>query len=92
MSYKLITAVLPLSLFFSVNSAVADPLERSVGEETRRWLELQNSGAAASTTRQTISGPVADAIYQRYVESFTHPIPEFYKNDQNGSGSGGSSQ
>jgi hypothetical protein len=91
MSYKLITAVLPLSLFFSVNSAVADPLERSVGEETRRWLELQSSGAAASTTRQTVSGPVADAIYQRYVESFTHPIPEFYKSDKDGS-NGGSSQ
>jgi len=62
--------------------------ERSSGKETRRWLELQSSGLAASTSRQTVSGPVADAIYRRYLDSFKHPIPEFYKSKQDGEGNG----
>jgi Protein of unknown function (DUF3613) len=91
MSHQSIAALLPLVLLFAAEIAAADSLEQSVGEETRRWLELQRSGVAASETRQTVSGPVADAIYKRYVESFQHPIPEFYKSEQNG-GSGGFSQ
>jgi hypothetical protein len=91
MSHKSIAAALPLILLSGANMAAADSLDRAVGEETRRWLELQSSGAAASKNPQTVSGPVADAIYQRYVESFTHPIPEFYKNEQNGNGYGGGS-
>jgi hypothetical protein len=91
MFQKSITAVLPLILLSGANIAAADSLDRSVGEETRRWLELQSSGAAASKIPQTVSGPVADAIYRRYVESFTHPIPESYKNDQNGYGGGSGS-
>ena len=91
MFQKSITAVLPLILLFGAHIAAADSLDRSVGEETRRWLELQSSGAAASKNPQTVSGPVADAIYQRYVESFRHPIPESYKSDQNGYGGGSGS-
>jgi hypothetical protein len=85
MSHQSITAVLPLILLFGAKTATADlPPGRPVGEETRRWLELQRSGTAASTTRQTVSGPIADAIYQRYVDSFKHPIPEFYQSKQDG--------
>ncbi|MDO9422613.1 MAG: DUF3613 domain-containing protein [Methylobacter sp.] len=91
MSHPSIKAVLPLILLFGADIAAADSQERSSGEETRAWLELQRSGVAASTTRQTVAGPVADEIYRRYVDSFKHPIPEFYKSDKDG-GSGGSSQ
>lgn len=91
MSYKSITAILPLISLFGAGIAVADSQEGSSGEETRRWLELQRSGVAASTTRQTVSGPVANEIYKRYVESFKHPIPEFYNSDKDGD-SGGLSQ
>ena len=92
MSHKSITALLPLILLSGANTAVADSLERSaVGVETRRWLELQSSGAEASKNRQTVSGPVADEIYKRYVDSFKHPIPEFYKSEDSGDIGGGSS-
>ncbi|WP_031431257.1 DUF3613 domain-containing protein [Methylomicrobium agile] len=92
MFHKSIATILSPILLFGAHIAAADPPKRSVGEETRRWLELQSSGAAASTTRQTVSGPVADAIYQRYVESFKHPIPEFYKSDKDGGSGDGSSR
>lgn len=82
---KLITAVASLIMLCAAEAAFSDSSrERPVGEETRRWLELQSSGVAASKSRQTVTGPVADAIYRRYVDSFKHPIPEFYKSKQEG--------
>lgn len=82
---KLITAVAPLIMLCAAETVIADSSRgRPVGEETRRWLELQSSGVAASKSRQTVTGPVADAIYRRYVDSFKHPIPEFYKSKQEG--------
>lgn len=52
-----------------------------MGEQTRHWLDLQSSGHAASSHPQTISGPVAAKIYQRYQDSFTHPVPEYFSGD-----------
>ncbi|MEX0615190.1 MAG: DUF3613 domain-containing protein [Methylophaga sp.] len=53
-----------------------------MGEQTRNWLDLQRSGDAASSQPQTISGPVAARIHQRYQDSFTHPIPAFFSGDE----------
>ncbi|MCX4187525.1 DUF3613 domain-containing protein [Methylophaga sp. OBS4] len=55
------------------------------GEQTRSWLQLQSSGAAASRQRQTVSGPAAAKIYQRYLDSFSYPIPQYYTGDEAGS-------
>ncbi|MGR9107268.1 MAG: DUF3613 domain-containing protein [Gammaproteobacteria bacterium] len=64
----------------------------SHGSVTRRWLELQRSGAFASPREQTVAGPIAENIYERYVKSFKYPIPDFfYKSDSVGGNSGGSS-
>lgn len=52
-----------------------------MGEQTRNWLDLQRNGNAASSQPQTISGPVAAKIHQRYQDSFTHPIPEYFSGD-----------
>lgn len=59
-----------------------------IGLGTKHWLELQRSGFIASQHRQTVSGPVASEIYQRYVESFKHPIPDLYKSERKSSGGG----
>lgn len=91
MSIKSIAAGWPLILMFNATGVLAElPKERPHGEDTRRWLELQRSGIAASSTRQTVSGPVAHEIHKRYVESFTHTIPEYFKMNQNGISSGSS--
>jgi len=61
------------------------------GELTRQWMEMQRSGAQASVHPDGISSDVVENIYQRYVNSFTHEIPETYSRDGEGLsfGSGG---
>lgn len=82
-------------------SAVLLPLaasaaEQKVGEQTRAWLDLQRSNNAAYGAVRPMPGDVADKVYERYLNSFTHPIPEFYKRDRfvqgGGSSGGGGSQ
>jgi hypothetical protein len=51
-------------------------------EATRQWLELQRSGQAASPQRQTLSGEAMSKIHERYIKSFTHPIPASYEHAQ----------
>ncbi|WP_280569028.1 DUF3613 domain-containing protein [Chromohalobacter sp. 296-RDG] len=52
------------------------------GQATQRLLEWQRSGRGASSHRQELAGPVQSAIWQRYVESFEHEIPERYIENQ----------
>lgn len=67
-----------LGLFLATGAAgAAEPHKH--GEETRRWLEIQRAGEAASPHRQTISGPAAQVIHRRYLESFRHPVPVFFE-------------
>lgn len=67
-----------LGLFLATGAAAAaEPHEH--GEETRRWLEIQRDGQAASPHRQTVSGPAAQMIHKRYLESFRHPVPVFFE-------------
>lgn len=46
------------------------------GEATRKLLALQASGAAASDKQYPMPVAVAEKVHQRYLDSFTHPIPE----------------
>ncbi|MBY6209783.1 MULTISPECIES: DUF3613 domain-containing protein [Halomonas] len=55
-------------------SASRDPF----GERTRGMLAAQREGRVASPSVQVLSGKVQSQIYQRYVDSFGHPIPERY--------------
>lgn len=62
---------------------VQKPVEQSVllpqpkiGEATHKLLELQGRGVLASERQHPMPAAVAEKIYQRYVNSFTHPIPE----------------
>lgn len=61
------------------------------GAETRAWLQLQTSNNAALGAARPMPGEVADAVFARYVKSFTHPIPETFNRDKFVEG-GGSSQ
>jgi len=44
-------------------------------------LEMQRSGQYASTTQQTLPGDAQSLAWKRYLESFSHPVPERYIND-----------
>lgn len=43
--------------------------------ETEAWLAKQRENRVSDTAKP-LGGPVVERIYQRYLESFTHPIPE----------------
>lgn len=45
---------------------------------TRQLLDLQKSGKYASRNEQKLSGKAQKEVYERYVNSFAHPIPERY--------------
>ncbi|WP_395609321.1 DUF3613 domain-containing protein [Pseudomonas sp. B22129] len=45
---------------------------------TESWLTLQPSGKASSTTQQKAAAAERDQANQRWLESFKHPIPEYF--------------
>lgn len=57
--------------------------------QSRLWLKLQASGALAGT-RYKLPGQTATQTYQRYLKSFTHPIPLQFNLGGGGSGTSGS--
>jgi hypothetical protein len=61
-----------------------------VGSTTRQLLRMQTSGSQAGQSLPML-GDEATAAYRRYMQSFNHPIPEFFQStvSKNGSGGGG---
>lgn len=65
-------------------SASDDP--PPVGTDTREWVQLQKSETNKAPARG-LPGEAADRVYQRYLQSFTRPIPERFERDRvNGEG------
>src|SRR5882757_8826127 len=61
---------------------VAAPAQgQGFGSQTRFWLATQTSGVSAVTDERPMPGEAATLVYQRYLTSFTHPIPERYESD-----------
>lgn len=75
----------------STASAAAPAAGQGFGSQTRYWLNTQTSGTNSVTDARPMPGEVATMVYQRYLNSFTHPIPERYEADTfSTQGSGGS--
>lgn len=91
-TYRNLWKVLVL-LLVPVSAAVAaeETAEPVFGAETQTWLDLQQSNNAAMGAQPAVPGEVADAIYARYVKSFTHPIPDQFKRGGFTSGGGSGS-
>jgi len=79
-----------LALAFTAGSACAEESSgtasgeaaaTSFGSTTRDWTNLQTSGSAASRTARPLPGDAAKNIYDRYADSFKHPIPEKFERD-----------
>lgn len=62
-------------------AAVPSTKEGSVriGDVTHILLQAQADGRVAGE-RMLMLGATADASWQRYLDSFKHPLPEFYEN------------
>ncbi|HDR8909825.1 TPA: DUF3613 domain-containing protein [Burkholderia multivorans] len=58
-----------------VARAQATATASDVGRSTTEWLSMQRDNRAAAPT-QPLLGDVASLVYQRYLESFKHKIPE----------------
>lgn len=74
---------------FPEPAARAAPAAAPEAGSAREWFTLQAAGTAASTEPRPMPGEVADAVYERYVNSFKHPIPEQFRRQGSGSDSGG---
>lgn len=58
------------------NASLTPPASNRVGEATSYLLALQAGGQYASRNAYPVTSDVALRTYQRYLESFTHKIPE----------------
>jgi hypothetical protein len=56
------------------------------GKETRGWLAYQKA-PPNQTPARGLSGEAGDRVYQRYLQSFTRPIPERFERDRTSSDS-----
>lgn len=80
LKFLCITLSIWVGLPLSANAAEAekDSSERAritVGTRTAQWLDVQREGRAAGNMLP-IPGAEAGPSYQRYIDSFAHPIPE----------------
>ncbi|QXZ09116.1 DUF3613 domain-containing protein [Comamonas sp. Y33R10-2] len=71
------------------NASLTPPATNRVGDATNYLLKLQADGQHASRNAYPVTSDVAQRSYTRYLESFTHKIPES-ADSQVGSKSGGS--
>jgi hypothetical protein len=70
---------LPFAAPAQDQAPAAPPQGQGFGSQTRAWTTLQTSGTASVTDDRPMPGEVATMVYQRYLTSFTHPIPERYE-------------
>ena len=66
----------PLSVLAADSSPTTAPQPAA---DARTWIELQTRAGDSSAPPRPMSGEVADQAYQRYLKSFSHPIPEQFE-------------
>ncbi|HZP11886.1 MAG TPA: DUF3613 domain-containing protein [Nevskiaceae bacterium] len=62
-------------------AAIADENRAAYGDQARAWIELQKSPQNKAPPTG-LPGEAADRVYQRYLQSFTRPIPERFERDR----------
>ncbi|KFE51910.1 DUF3613 domain-containing protein [Pseudomonas syringae] len=53
-------------------------------QQTETWLQLQPSAKAASPIPQTATPAERDLSLQRWLNSYSHEIPEFFEQEKGG--------
>ncbi|ABB08262.1 DUF3613 domain-containing protein [Burkholderia lata] len=78
------------TLCAGVAHAQGNPPASEIGHATNALLDLQRSNRAAAAP-QPIDGAAGTYAYQRYIDSFKAPIPQWFGTmSTSGGGSGGS--
>lgn len=75
----LLLAVMPLSAL-----AIQPGPASTSQQETERWLQLQVSGQAKSPVVQTATPSERERSLQRWLDTYSYPIPEHFKQDEGG--------
>jgi hypothetical protein len=83
------TVLLSLLLAPALAAAATPVKTREFGADTRAWLDLQKSGSAAYGSARPMPGEVAEKVYERYLKSFSQPIPDQFRRDRFVEGGGG---
>ncbi|MGE8483580.1 MAG: DUF3613 domain-containing protein [Pseudomonas sp.] len=69
----------------STSAWAIEPGPSSVPQKgTEQWMQLQIRGVVASPFRQTASVTERDLSFQRWLNSFTYPIPMFFEQKAGG--------
>lgn len=88
---RIIMAVIISSACLAAEAAEttqAQPREqRQVASQAESWLAIQRDGAAASNHKQVLTSAERERSYQRWLDSYQHPIPEFFEQKQDDMGS-----
>lgn len=79
-----VAAAQPVSEEARFSPAPAPP---QIGDVTMELLNMQANGSAAAPVLPML-GVTAELSWQRYLDSYKHPIPEFYENKVQKIGSG----
>jgi hypothetical protein len=82
----LLFASLPLTAL-AIEPGPSSPQQK----QTEGWLQMQVSGERASSNPQKATPAERDLVMQRLLESYKHPIPEYYDQKQGGNTPGGGS-
>lgn len=73
-------AVLPLAA-----SAIEPGPSSPNQKDTENWLQLQVSGRAQSNVHQEATAAERERSLQRWLDSYSHPVPAFYGQEEGGS-------
>ena len=80
----LLLATLPLT------ALAIEPGPSSVYQrQTEGWLQMQIKGQLATSTPQKASPAECEQAMQRLIESYKHPIPEYFDQKQGGTAPSG---
>ena len=66
------------SVVYSHSAPQRSAMVTPIGKRTAQLLELQRGNSAAAPRRPML-GPVAEVVWQRYLKSFRHPVPDLYR-------------
>ncbi len=77
--WSFLLLVLPLSAW-----AIEPGPASRYQQETENWLQIQVSGKARSPVPQVATSQEREQSLQRWLDSYKHPIPEYYKQDEGG--------
>lgn len=65
--------------------AAEQELSSPYQKQTEKWLQLQVAGKQQSPTAQVATPSEREQSLQRWLDSYKHPIPDFFKQDAGGS-------